>query len=161
MACALPVRRLPLVAFLVVGLTAVAGCGDKSGKLVPVSGKVTTDGGQPLTVGTVTFQPDEAKGNTSKLVPTGMIDSNGNYKLTTGGQEGAPLGWYKVGVSPHGMPTGGMQKGADPAVVSDPTKALTTGGAVNQKFQNPASSGISIEVTESPAGGAYDLKVSK
>jgi len=67
-----------------------------------VTGKVTADG-QALTAGTVTFRPDETKGNKNKAIPTGMIDSSGNYKLFTDGKEGAPLGWYKVGVSQQGM----------------------------------------------------------
>jgi len=152
---ALSARPLPLFAAFTFGLLAVAGCGDKT-KLAPVSGKVTGDGGQALTGGVVTFQPDESKGNSSKIVPSGTIDGNGNYKLLTNGQEGAPLGWYKVGVNPATMGGTGGDIG-----VSDPMKALTKGGNVNQKFQNPGTSGISIEVTESPGGGAYDIKVTK
>jgi len=155
-----PVRSAALAGFLIC-LFAVVGCSDsKAGKLVPVSGKVTTDGGQPLTVGTVTFLPDESKGNTSKFSPSGMVDSSGSYKLTTDNREGAPPGWYKVGVAAQGMSAGGMP-GGDPGVVSDPTKTLAKGSPVNAKYQNPTTSGISIEVVESPAAGAYDLKVGK
>ena len=32
---------------------------------------------------------------------------------------------------------------------------------INIKFQNPETSGISIEVVSSPAAGAYDIKVTK
>jgi len=124
-----------------------------------VTGKVTLDN-QPLTVGTVTFRPDESKGNTSKAIPSGTIDASGNYKLFTDGKEGAPLGHYKVGVSTQGMAAGGMQPGGDLGV-SDPTKALKTGSPVNTKFQNPDTSGISIEVVEKPGADAYDLKVTK
>jgi len=32
---------------------------------------------------------------------------------------------------------------------------------VNAKYQNPDTSGISIEVVASPGGDAYDIKVTK
>lgn len=123
------------------------------GKTYPVSGKVTVDG-QPLTTGTVSFKPDYSKGNVSKYNAFGTIDSQGNYKLVTtwnqGSKEGAPPGWYKVSVSPMGM---SMSMPAAPGPDADrPFK---------KKYENPDKSGISIEVVESSAPGAYDLKLTK
>src|SRR5438552_3092645 len=82
----------------------VAGCGSDSGPnytRVPVPGRVTLDNA-PMTTGTVTFEADESKGNSTKVTATGMIDGSGQYKLFTSGKEGAPVGWYKVGVNPRG-----------------------------------------------------------
>ena len=141
---------------LVAALLGLAGCGGGGTEgpppLYPVTGKVTFDG-NPVTVGTVTFEPDEAKGNKSKYTAAGMIDSSGSYKLATGTQEGAPLGWYKVSVSPHGMPSGGMGGPGDGSVPK--------GAAIPPKYQSTGASGIRIEVVEKPAPGAYDIALSK
>ena len=148
---------------LLLGLAALTGCGGGgSEKVVPVTGKVTLDG-EPLTAGTVTFQPDESKGNKSKASASGMVDASGNYKLfITPEKEGAPLGWYKVGVNPVGMQMGGMAALPEAGKLTDPNKNVSpTGGAVNKKYHVPATSGLSIEVVEKPAAGAYDLKLTK
>jgi len=135
------------LAYVVCALM-LPGCqgGGDNRKVVPVQGKVMADG-TPMKVGTVTFMPDKDKGNTATASASGMIQADGTYKLTFEGKDGAPLGWYNVGVSPHGM-------GADPA--NSPKEAI-----VNSKYQMPGTSGISIQVVESPAAGAYDINVTK
>jgi hypothetical protein len=154
-------RWLLLFLPLLLGLAAVTGCGGiGSEKLVTVTGKVTLDGGVPMTAGTITFQPDDSKGNKSRVSPEGFVDGSGNYKLMTGQREGAPLGWYKVGVSPIGgnTPPPPLETGKN----ADPNKNLSpSGGAVPKKYQIPATSGLSVEVVEKPNAGAYDLKVTK
>ena len=154
--------KSPLVRAVVAGvffcaIITLAGCGGtgKAAKLYPASGKVTVDGA-PLTSGTVNLQPDEAKGNSSKFAPSGMIDSSGNYKLTTDGRDGAPLGWYKVGIG-QGMTMGG---GADVSL-KDPSKSMAPKASFNMKYQTPAGSGLSIEIVENPPAGAYDIKLTK
>jgi hypothetical protein len=134
-------------------LTSGCGSGGTPLKLTPVSGKITLDG-NPMPTGTVIFHPDDSN---QKFTPSGIID-NGSYKLLTDGKEGAPVGKYKVSVNPQGMgmgmPTGG-------AVTTDPSKALGPKTSMNSKFGAPATSGIVIEVVESPASGAYDIKLTK
>ena len=148
-----PYRVLSLAIIFAV-ISGVSGCGGMgSEKVVPVTGRVMVDG-MPMSQGTVTFMPDESKGNKTQLTPGGMIDGSGNYKLMTGDREGAPPGWYRVGVSPMGMSMGGGMP-----TQSDPTKLEKSGP--NKKYQLPSTSGISIEVVESPAAGAYDLKLTK
>ena len=142
---------------LTLGVMMLAGCGDSGPKVVPVTGKVTLDG-TPLTIGTVTFYPDESKGNTVVGTSTGMIQSDGSYKLNYNGKDGAPVGWYKVTVNPIGMPSnmgnaGGMQ-------AQDMSKLNQNAAKVNPKFLK-AETGLTIEVVASPAAGAYDLKVTK
>jgi hypothetical protein len=138
-------------------LLIVSGCGGSSKTvLVPASGTVTL-GESAMTSGTVTFHPDESKGNTEKLSPTGMIDGSGNYNLTTDGRDGAPVGWYKVTVT-QGM---SMSMPSDSAVVTDPTKSLANKSSLNSKYQSAATSGISIEVLASQPQGGYTIKLYK
>jgi hypothetical protein len=131
------------VCLFVAGVCFAPGCG-KSVKLVPVSGKVTL-GNQPVSGGQVTLIPDK-EGATPGLI-TGNIDSSGNYKILTNGKDGAPLGKYKVTVTPSMMPSMDPKKGPPrpfPEIYGDPRKTT-----------------LSIEVVENPAPGAYDLKMQK
>lgn len=91
-------RRLS-APLLLLALTLPLACGpaDEVGPTVPVSGSVSSKG-KPLAKGDVTFHPDKAKGNTSPHLPTGRIEADGSFKLTTRGRDGAPAGWYKVTV---------------------------------------------------------------
>jgi hypothetical protein len=137
-----------VVAFVAVLVALGCGSGGTKLNLVPASGKITLDGA-PMATGIVTFLPEDSN---QKFSPTGIIE-NGTYKLTTDGKDGAPVGKYKVGVSPHSM---GM--GAD-AKMPEPGKQPKV--SLNNKFMNPTTSGIVIEIVESPAAGAYDVKVTK
>lgn len=142
-------RRLIGVLGLLAALGAtLAGCGKGAGDgLVPVTGKVTADG-QPLTTGAVTFHPDAAKGNTTPHIPVGMIDEQGNYKLMSANQEGAPPGWYKVTVIAEGPP--------DENNPYAPRKSI-----INRKFADVQTSKLEVEVVEKAAPGAYDFTVTK
>jgi hypothetical protein len=145
------VRRLGgmvSLVFAVLGLAVVpAGCGDRSdvGGTVPVVGKVTVNG-KPVKAGTVSFRPDKSKGNTSVHEPYGEIDADGNYKLFTGKKEGAPVGWYRVAV-----------------FAGEPVEVGNLSGQArwyaNPKYAAAESSGLTVEVVEQPAPGAYDLKL--
>jgi hypothetical protein len=128
---------------VVVLVWAALGAGCKpSVTLAPVSGKVTMDG-QPVTAGQVSLIPMDDK--TLKDLCTGSIE-NGEYKIFTGGSEGAPLGKYKVTVTPSMVPTGGAKSPSMP---------------FNRKFSEANSTPLTIEVVSSPAAGAYDLKLTK
>jgi hypothetical protein len=139
-----------------VGAGFVLGCGGKEGRpLAPVSGKVTVDG-KPLSSGQVTFIPDVPSGQegtkqASKLKTTapsvGEIGPDGTYKISTGGKDGAPLGKYKVTVSPSMVPA------------PDATDAPATG--FNRKFSDAHDTPLKVEVVATPAPGAYDLKLTK
>lgn len=132
------------------------GCGDDSGvgRTFPVSGKVTLDN-QPVTAKTtiVLFKPDASKGNTSPFEPTGTVDAEGNYKLTTNGKSGAPPGWYKVIVT--------ARDDAAPVHPNAPKQHRPVAKSLlPPKYGRPETTGLSIEVVENPAPGAYDLKLS-
>jgi len=113
-----------------------------------VSGKVTYQK-KVLTTGNVVFSPDASKGNTSKESAFGFIGPDGSYSLATNGRDGAPLGWYRVSVDPLGMPKESPPLGA-PAPTAPP---------INAKYKKTDTSGISIEVTETPKPGAYDIEL--
>jgi hypothetical protein len=139
------VRSACLLAVLAVSLS---GCDSFGlGRIVPVKGQVTLDG-KPLTTGSLVFKPDAAKGNQSKFEPASSIGADGSYSLFTKEKEGAPLGWYNVGIV--------AQEAANPA---DPYAAMKP--LVPARYNDAETSGVSVEVVASPAAGAYDLKLTK
>jgi len=119
-------------------------------KVVAVEGKVLL-GGQGMPMGTVTFHPDKDKGNKLEGAPSAAIDPDGSYKLIYNGKPGAPAGWYKVSVSPRGMPKEMPAQG----------QPMPQPPAVNARYQKPETSGIAFEVTENPEPGKYDIKLIK
>src|SRR2546423_9761382 len=104
-----PAAAFGLSCLVLVGL--ISGCGRGSGPaLAPVSGKVTVDG-QALTSGNVVLTPEDPKQIAKDIpAPAGQIESNGTYEIQTGGQRGAPLGKYKVTVTPATMPVQGKER---------------------------------------------------
>jgi len=87
----------PLVA---TSLLLLSGCGGGA-SLAEVSGKVTDENGQPVTSGTITFNPvSTGDGNPGKSA-SGEIGSDGTYKLSTyKANDGAQLGKHRVSYSP-------------------------------------------------------------
>lgn len=149
-------RFLRLISALLAALAA-SGCSDASGvgQTFPVAGKATIDN-QPLTARTtiVLFKPDAAKGNTSPFEPSGTVDGDGNYTLTTKGKKGAPPGWYKVVVT--------AREEEAPVHPKAPKQHRPVARSLlPAKYGQAETSGLSIEVVENPAPGAYDLKLSK
>jgi hypothetical protein len=127
----------------------LSGCGSPSAKLVPVSGKVTLDG-QPLTAGQVTLYSTtkEKTPESTAGLSSGTVDSSGNYKILTAGKDGAPLGKYKVLVTPPMMP---MENAGSKGPPSLP---------FSMDYGDPNKTPLNIDVVENAAPGAYDLKLS-
>jgi hypothetical protein len=119
-----------------------AGCGKASVTLAPVSGKVTV-GDKPVTSGQVSLVAVDA--NTSTDLSAGTIDANGEYKIFTGGSAGAPLGKYRITVTPNMVPTAGDTK--------------ATPMPFDRKYGDAKATPLSFEVVTNPASGAYDLKL--
>ena len=128
------------------------GCASSAERLVSVSGTVTVEG-EPLTVGWVTFYPDEEKGNTNSSLPFAQITASGTYELTTNGRAGAPPGAYKVVVAathdaiPVKPPRGSDGKPWQP-------KWLT-----HEKYTAPATTDLRIEVVDKSSSGQYNLRL--
>ena len=126
----------------------LAGCDSSGlGSIVPVQGKVLLND-TPLATGSLVFEPDAGKGNQSPFQPAAEITSDGSYRLYTKEREGAPPGWYKVGVVAEG-----------PASATDPYAPRTS--LVAKKFTDPETSGLSVEVVPNSPANAYDLKLTK
>jgi len=155
----LPPARRWLVAFTTAGLllAAVAGCDSSGiGKTHPVQGKIFVDGEPALgCAGTVALYPDATKGNTTPfdVFATLNDESDGSYAVYTkgpgGSKAGAPPGWYKVTVSV--FPVEGR---LDPR-----NKRTLKQLKVNRNYWSAKLSKLEFEVVESPAPGAYDLRV--
>lgn len=143
------VRVVRLVGLLALVLSAV-GCGDGGPPLAPVSGTATVNG-KPLAVGSVSFRPDAAKGNTSPHHPTGSIRADGRFELFTLGKPGAPPGHYKVLVFADANTTvgGNAAHPKPPAWLTDP------------KYTAERTTDLRVEVVPSLESGRYDLKLTK
>jgi hypothetical protein len=113
--------------------------------MAPVSGKVTLDG-QTVTSGQVSFLTADAKATPGVGTSGGTIDSSGQYTIYTSGKAGAPLGTYKVTVSPSTVPT--------PGATSMPTP-------FGAKYQDIKTTPFTFEVINNPEPGRYDLKLTK
>jgi hypothetical protein len=153
----LPTGRVRCLALLPCGLLLAAGCGDASGvgPTFPVAGKVTLNN-TPLTAQNTVIlcKPDAAKGNKSPFEPSGTVDAEGNYTLTTRGKSGAPPGWYKVVVT--------ARDEAAPAHPKGPQRHRPVARSLlPARYGQAQTTDLSIEVVERPAPGAYDLKLSK
>lgn len=90
------VRARPLLFVVALCATAIGACSGCSNGLASVSGKVTLDG-EPIRGGedvraTVYFNPDGSGG----VAAVGLVDENGEYRLTTGSENGVPPGTYHV-----------------------------------------------------------------
>jgi hypothetical protein len=147
---AMQTRRRPPAGALAVLIVAAAllpgaGCKNDGERLAAVSGTMTVEG-KPVPSGTVTFYPDEAKGNKTKHLPNGTLDAEGRYELfVPGGKKGAPTGWYKIVVY----------------AVDDPQP-----GKPNKYFANPmyadiGSTTLAVEVVDKPEAGRYDFKLKR
>jgi hypothetical protein len=128
-----------------------AGCAqdDGIGKLYPVSGRILIEG-QPLTgvaQGSVSLRGDPSRDNPTLHQPTGTIDAEGRFELTTAGKKGAPPGWYRVMVAAYAnRPEEGPVK---------PRRLL------DEKYYHPDKTDLTIEIVAKPAPGAYDLNVTR
>jgi hypothetical protein len=138
--------RRGLTLAVLLGVSLAPGCA-KSVPLSPVSGKVTVDN-QPVTSGQVTLIPlEETASAKSAGLSAGSLDAEGNYTITTGGKKGAPLGKYKVTVTPVMVPVAGA--------TGPPTAPF------NKVYQDAQATPLQIEVVENPEAGRYDLKLNK
>jgi hypothetical protein len=149
-------RQAPCRAFLAVMAGALllpiaSGCSRSEGDdFVPVTGTVKLQG-QPLSIGSVSFRPDAAKGNKSMHIPYGQIDGEGKYELVTIGRKGAPPGWYKVLVYAD----------ENALIDANSSRPPTPRWMMHEKYTGEGTTPLSVEVVATPAPGAYDFEVTK
>jgi hypothetical protein len=127
-------RRLLLITPLLLLL--VAGCGGN--KTYPVQGRVVFKDGtpiEPLVGGQVVFEPLDPG---AKESARGIIQPDGTFRLGTHDTaDGAPLGRYRVLVSPQPLPPKDAEK-RPPAPV------------VDLRYQSPDKSPLEQTVTTGP-----------
>ena len=137
------------IRFIGLALFLFVGCQPAGPKMHPVEGKVMVDGksikGNVRSY--VIFRPDLSKGNPTPREPTGRIDAEGNFKMTTGDKLGAPAGWYTVRID-----------AADPVDMANP---YTTKWLVPIKYIDFETAKLTIEVVEKADPGRYDFKLVK
>jgi len=129
--------------FIILGVAIGAGCNPPLPPMAPVKGTVTLNG-QPVTSGQVAFVPADDK--TGAGLSAGTIGSDGTYEIHTANQSGAPLGKYKVTVSPSMVPAQGATGMTMP---------------FDKKYGDPAATPFKVEVINNPEAGRYDLKMTK
>lgn len=122
----------PVAAVLSAALAASAltGCGEAGPVFAEVNGKVLLDG-QPMTKGFVITQPPAGRG------ANGPIGPDGTFQLTSGREPGALVGAHQVAVVAYENP-GAAGAEADMGRLIVPLR-----------YTSPASSQLTIEVTES------------
>jgi|SRR5262245_19929317 len=126
----LPIRVAPVFAAVIV---AVAGCGGKP-TLVSVTGKVVTAKGEPVTAGSIWFQP--GPGNTyAGEKPSCQLAEDGSFNMRTYPHgDGVPPGSWKVTLSPELANRLRKPQYADPAR-SPWTIDVSEGGVADKVFE--------------------------
>ena len=97
--------------------------------------------GKPLQKGTVNFSPDPA--DPERLSGYGLIDENGNFEAQSAAVKGLPKGRYKATVF------FGKVGREMPSAPFDP------------KYSSIENTPLTVEVTENPAPGAYEIHLTK
>lgn len=118
--------------------------------LVPVKGTVTV-AGKPLDRGYIQFVPIDARPAKHKYRSASQVQPDGNYSLKTHRQPGAPLGNYKVVVAATATP------------MPEPSKrsGWVPDWIVHEKYTNPTTTDLQVEVTESAQEGTYDFTLER
>ena len=115
----------------VLALFVPAGCGGSHERQTtyPVHGLVTLDG-KPVSFGGVRFIPAGGRPLHAK------IQSDGTYSLSTGDEDGAPPGKYRIAVQ--------VREIVKPAAAMEPPRPGKS--HIPEKYGDPATSGLVFEV---------------
>lgn len=109
------------------------GCGSSGPEMASVTGKVTYNG-QPVPLGTVSFQSTDPKGGRNA---SGAIQPDGTYTLQTEEPgDGAQVGDYRVGIVAR----------EDPVLDYIPKKPVPPKRLVPEKYENPQNSNLTAKV---------------
>lgn len=154
---------------LIIGLLALAGCGDGSSfpKTYPVTGTVKLNG-KPISDAMVTFQLDGGK-----ETAIGNTDKNGEFKLSMFRPgDGAIPGKYTVtvkkedplAVAATNTPPPGQIGSAELASDYAPPAEVKGGGGkkkseVPEKYANAQTSGLIATVTQSANDNKFDFEL--
>ena len=137
-------RRVRIGSFGIVALIPLA-CGRTGPEMASVSGKVTYKG-QPITQGTISFQPVDPDGR----IATGTIGPDGSYSLQTEEPgDGALLGQYRVGIA---------ARGEEQVLDYIPAKPVKPKSQIPLQYENPETSGLTATVKSGRNNFPFDLK---
>lgn len=142
-------------ATLLMGLAPMAmpGCGGVESEkgLVPVSGKVTLDGGPWPRPGQITFAPTNAgkSPDAAAVSAVAKFETDGSFVVGHEGSSGLKPGQYFVAVDcPEGEPEMPL-----------PGQKVVDKNAAPKKYRNPESSGLSFDVASGKSAEAnFDVK---
>lgn len=149
-------KRIPDLLFLLASLLPFA-CGCGSGQpLGTVTGTVSYQG-EPIKSGTIVFEVDGARPATGKIV-----DGRITEVTTEVTGDGVPLGNAKIAVfatdAPQ-EPAGETPAATDPGTQADMSNYMGMGAKsiIPPHFNDPASSGLSAEITKGENTVTLDL----
>ena len=129
----------------------LAGCGGEAG-IARVSGRITYKG-KPVEKGEIFFTPEEP----GKRGSQGLIDSSGNYTLSTyGSGDGAYVGKHKVNIISQGpdKPIPPKMKGR----MMEEDMQGTGDPLIPRKYFSTQTSGLSAEVANKSNQVDFDLQ---
>ncbi|QDU25903.1 hypothetical protein ETAA8_09750 [Anatilimnocola aggregata] len=124
-----------------------AGCSEPGEALLDVRGTVQLEQ-EPLTTGVVSLRAEN--GNETRHQPTGLIDSQGNYRLYTAGRPGAPPGFYRVVVFAN-----------EPAIDLSKVHPGLPKSLIPKRYNDAISSPLAFEVKPDAAAGSYNLQLTR
>ncbi|VTS08946.1 carboxypeptidase-like regulatory domain-containing protein [Tuwongella immobilis] len=146
---AVAVRRFvarALAMLMLVGGMVGCGGGSENGE-IPVQGKVTMDG-EPLNQATIRFLP-----NTTSNGGMGVSKVDGTFSIAgPQGQNGVPVGTYKVTVSRRLNPDGSLPPSDEEPILSKAVEKLPP------SFSDPNRTTLSVNLA---SDGKVELKLSK
>lgn len=127
-------RRFPRAALVVAlgWLLTLAGCGRSDG-IVPVTGKITLNGGAWPKPGYVVFSPAKAADGKPLVPGMARFETDGAFSVKTGEQDGLMPGQYKVAIRCWEREPGHG-------------KGETGKSALPDRFGDPSASGLELKV---------------
>lgn len=134
------------VCWLILVSLALTGCGSKSPKCIPVSGKVTLDGEKVPGPGYIYFTIDSTGMDGISRPGTAEFDADGNYKVTSFEPgDGLMPGKYLLRVDCWKTP---------PNMEGKPVESF-----LPQKYQDASRSGLELVVEAKSKPVTFDIKL--
>ena len=130
---------------LLLAAILLGGCEPAGPPIYPVEGKVSLKDGTPIEFGYVILYPIVNKDEKTTLdVCQGTIQQ-GSYTIMTDIRQGAQLGSYRVSIQ--------AAKGINP------TNPYSTEWLADERYVDPFTSKLTLEVVEKPEPGRYDFQL--
>jgi len=134
--------RIPVYCTIAAALLMTLGCTGKPPARGVVNGRVTI-GSKPVTGATVFFENTE-----TGIAMNAALDQDGRYEVKSHLGAGLPPGTYHVAVTPGGVMSPEEADATPLAGEAKAERAKKPVTPVPEKYHNPASSGLTIEVKE-------------